>query len=136
MGFDSGDTDIKFIDQDPLTGYIYMVGTTTTTELKVPGAVKSVFIAQHTCSKFNFIKVIQHVEVDSVEYMSLMGNSSLNFLVYATASTNPNIPLFYLIKKTDGSIESTFYLNDSAIGEISPPSYFDYKFKLISAKTP
>ena len=58
LGFDSGDTDIKFIDQDPLTGYIYMVGTTNTTELKVPGAVKSVFIAQHTCSKFNFIKVI------------------------------------------------------------------------------
>ena len=58
IGFDSGDTDIKFIDQDPLTGYIFMVGTTTATEFKVPGAVKSVFIAQHTCSKFNFIKVI------------------------------------------------------------------------------
>ena len=58
MGFDSGDTDIKLIDQDPLTGYIYMVGTTTATELKVPGAVKSVFIAQHSCSKFNFIEVI------------------------------------------------------------------------------
>ena len=53
-----------------------MVGTTNTTELKVPGAVKSVFIAQHTCSKFNFIKVINHTEVDTVEYMSLMGNSS------------------------------------------------------------
>ena len=116
LGFDSGDTDIKFIDQDPITGYIYMVGTTNTTELKVPGAVKSVFIAQHTCSKFNFIKVINHTEVDSVEYMSLMGTSSTNFLIYATASSNPYVPLFFLIKKTDGTIDSTFYLNNTSIG--------------------
>ena len=45
LGFDSGDTDIKFIDRDPLTGYLYMVGTTNATELKVSGATKSVFIA-------------------------------------------------------------------------------------------
>ena len=50
IGFDSGNTDIKFIDQDPTTGYLYMVGITTATELKVSGAQKSVFIAQHTCS--------------------------------------------------------------------------------------
>jgi hypothetical protein len=88
-----------------------MVGITNTTELKVPGATKSVFIAQHTCSKLNFIKVIQHLEVDSVEYMSLMGSSSSNFLVYTTSSSNPYVPLFYLIKETDGSITSTFYFN-------------------------
>jgi hypothetical protein len=72
-----------------------MVGTTTATELKVPGAVKSVFIAQHTCLKFNFIKVIQHVEVDAVEFMSLMGSVSKNLLIYATASSNRFVPLFY-----------------------------------------
>ena len=115
LGFDSGDTDIKFIDQDPITGYIYMVGITNSTEFKVPGAVKSVFIAQHTCSKYNYIKVINHTEVDTVEYMSLMGNSSTNLLIYATASSNPYVPLFYLIKKTDGSIDSTFYLNDTGV---------------------
>ena len=76
------------------------------------------------------------MEVDSVEYMSLMGNSSKNFLVYATSSNNPYVPLFYLIKKIDGSIDSTFYLNDTTIGEITPPSYYNYKLKLMSAKSP
>ena len=65
-----------------------------------------------------------------------MGSSSINLLVYATASNKPNIPLFYLIKKTDGSVASTFYLNDTNLGEISPPSYYNYKFKLMSAKSP
>ena len=74
--------------------------------------------------------------MDSVEYMSLMGISSTNLLVYATASNNPNVPLFYQIKKTDSSVASTFYLNDTNIGEITPPSYYNYKFKLMSAKSP
>ena len=65
-----------------------------------------------------------------------MGNSSENLLIYATASNNPLVPLFYLIKKTDGSLESTFYLNDTNVGEITPPSYYNYKFKLMSAKSP
>ncbi len=58
LGFDSGDTENKFIDQDPLIGYIFMVWMMTAKEFKVPGALKSVFISQHTCSKFNFIKII------------------------------------------------------------------------------
>ena len=65
-----------------------------------------------------------------------MGSSSKNLIVYATASNNQNVPLFYLIKKTDGSLASTFYLNDTNLGEISPPSYYNYKFKLMSAKSP
>ena len=60
--------------------------------------------------------------MDSVEYMSLMGSSSTNLLVYATASSNPYVPLFYLIKKIDGSIASTFYLNNTNVGYITPPS--------------
>ena len=113
-----------------------MVGTTTATEYKVLGAEKSVFIAQHTCSSLNFIKVIQHAEVDTVEHLSLMGNFSTNFLVIATSSKNPYIPLFYQIKKVDGSIASAFYLNETEISDIIPPSYYSYKFKLISAKSP
>ena len=76
------------------------------------------------------------MEVDSVEYMSLMGSSSTNLIVYATASSKPFVPLFYLINKIDGSITSTFYLNDTNVGEITPPSKYDYKFKLMSAKSP
>ena len=76
------------------------------------------------------------MEVDSVEYMSLMGSSSANLLIYATLSSKPFIPLFYQIKKTDGSVASTFYLNDTMIGDITPPSYYNYKFKLMSAKSP
>ena len=113
-----------------------MVGTTTATEYKVSGAEKSVFIAQHTCSSFNFIKVIQHAEVDAIEHISLMGTSSENLLVIATSSKNPYIPLFYQIKKLDGSIASAFYLNETEISDIIPPSYYSYKFKLISAKSP
>jgi hypothetical protein len=45
LGFDSGETEIKFMDQDPLSSLLFFVGTTTATELKVAGAVKSVFIA-------------------------------------------------------------------------------------------
>ena len=44
--------------------------------------------------------------------------------------------MFYQIKKTDGSIASTFYLNYTEIGDIDPPSYYNYKFKLMSAKSP
>ncbi len=65
-----------------------------------------------------------------------MGSSSTNFLVYATASNNLYVPLFYQIKKTDGSIASTFYLNETGVGKIAPPSYYNYKFKLMSAKSP
>ena len=68
--------------------------------------------------------------------MSLMGTSSKYFLVYATASSNPYVPLFYLINKSDGSLASTFYFNQTALGYIFPPSYYNYKFKFMSAKTP
>jgi hypothetical protein len=45
FGFSSGETDIISIDQDSLTGFIYISGTTTASELLVSGATKSVFIA-------------------------------------------------------------------------------------------
>ena len=45
LGFPSGETEIMSIDQDSLTGYLYIGGTSTATELKVSGATKSVFIA-------------------------------------------------------------------------------------------
>ena len=48
------------------------------------------------------------MEVDNVEFMSLMGISSNEMIVYATASNNPYVSFFYKIKKSDGSIDSTF----------------------------
>lgn len=45
LGLSSGETEIVSIDQDSFTGYLYIAGTTTTPELKVSGATKSVFIA-------------------------------------------------------------------------------------------
>ena len=70
--------------------------------------------------------------------MSLMGPSSKDLLIYATEKGNSKltIPLFFLIKKTDGSVASTFNLNDTNIEEVEPPSNYDYKFKLVSAKSP
>ena len=65
-----------------------------------------------------------------------MGTNSKNLLIYTSASSNPYIPLFYLIKKTDGSLDSTFYLNNTNIGYIAPPSFYKYKYKLMSAKSP
>ena len=76
------------------------------------------------------------MEVHSVEYMPLMGSFSTNLLIYATASNNLYVPLFYQLKKIDGSVASTFYLNDTGIGNIVPNSYYSYKFKLMSAKSP
>ena len=38
IGYDSGDTEIISTDQDPSTGYFFMIGTTSATELLVTGA--------------------------------------------------------------------------------------------------
>ena len=45
LGYTSGETEIISIDQDSFTGYLYIGGTTTATELKVSGASKSIFFA-------------------------------------------------------------------------------------------
>ena len=45
LGSSSGETEIISIDHDRFTDYIYIAGTSTTTELKVSEATKSVFIA-------------------------------------------------------------------------------------------
>ena len=84
LGFSSGETEIISIDQDSSTGFLYIAGTTTTTELKVPGATKSVFIALFNGYDYVFIKAINDPFVDTVEYMSAMGNSSENLVLYAT----------------------------------------------------
>ena len=38
LRFNTGDTEILSIDQDPKTGFIYIAGTTTAVELRVSGA--------------------------------------------------------------------------------------------------
>ncbi len=64
------------IDQDSLTGYIYIGGTSTATELKAVGATKSVFIALFDGLEYLWIKVINDPAVDTFESMSAMGSSS------------------------------------------------------------
>ena len=58
LGFSSGETEIISIDHDSLTGYIYIAGTSTATELKVSGAPKSIFIALFNGLYYPWIKTI------------------------------------------------------------------------------
>ena len=64
------------IDQDSLTGYLYIGGTSTATELRAAGATKSVFIALFDGLEYLWIKVINDPAVDTFESMSAMGSSS------------------------------------------------------------
>jgi hypothetical protein len=73
FGFNSGETEIFAIDQDSLTNFIFIAGTTSATELLVTGATKSVFIALFNGLDYLWIKAINEPTVDTVEYMSAMG---------------------------------------------------------------
>lgn len=79
-----------------------MIGTTKATELLVPGASRSVFIAMHTCYRLEWLKVINNSSVDTAEYISAMGATSTNLVAFATSSANSIIPLIFKIKKSDG----------------------------------
>ena len=76
LGFPSGETEIMSIDQDSLTGYLYIGGTSTATELRAAGATKSVFTALFDGLEYLWIKVINDPAVDTFESMSAMGSSS------------------------------------------------------------
>ena len=76
FGFSSGETEIISIDQDSSTGFIYIAGTTTATELLVSGATKSVFISLFYGLEYVWIKVINSIQVDTVEFMSAMSSLS------------------------------------------------------------
>ena len=76
FGFSSGESEIISIDQDSSTGFIYIAGTTTATELLVSGATKSVFISLFNGLEFVWIKVINSIQVDTVEFMSAMSSLS------------------------------------------------------------
>ncbi len=73
LGFSSGETEIMSIDQDSLTGYLYIGGTSTATEFRAVGATKSVFIALFDGLEYLWIKVINDQTVDTFESMSAMG---------------------------------------------------------------
>ena len=51
-----------------------MAGTTSSTELKVSGATKSVFLTLFNGINFAWIKVINSTAIDTVEFMSAMGS--------------------------------------------------------------
>jgi len=122
-GFSSGEIEIISIDQDSSTGFIYIVGTSTATELLVSGATKSVFTALFNGIEFAWFKLINDISVDTVEFMSAMGTSSQNFIIYVTKSSSPFIPIIFIVSKTDGSIVRSFDINDpSGIKEINPLS--------------
>ena len=102
----------------------------------VPGASQSILIAKHDLTKFLWIKVINDTSIDTFEQMSSMGDSSLDLLLYGSSSANPNYPLFFLINKTDGTIDWAFNVSDPSIGDIIPPSASKYRFKTMSARSP
>jgi len=58
LGLSSGETEIVSIDKDISNQKIYIVGTTTATELTASGASKSVFIALVDEVGYVWIKVI------------------------------------------------------------------------------
>ena len=87
LGFASGETEIMSIDQDSMTGYLYIGGTSTATELRAAGAAKSVFIALFDGLEYLWIKVINDPTVDTFESMSAMGSSSPYLVFYATKFT-------------------------------------------------
>jgi hypothetical protein len=87
LGFSSGETEITSIDQDNLTGYLYIGGTSTATELRAAGATKSVFIALFDGLEYLWIKVINDPALDNFESMSAMGSSSPYLVLYATKSS-------------------------------------------------
>ena len=58
FGFSSGDTEIFSVDIDNTTGSLYIAGTTNSTELMVPGAQKSIFIALYDGIEIIWIKSI------------------------------------------------------------------------------
>ena len=72
---------------------------------------------------YAWIKVIYDALVDTFEFMSAMGSSPLNLILYATKSTSPYIPLIFRISKSDGSIINAVEINDPTnIGKVNPPS--------------
>ena len=80
------------------------------------GATKSVFIALIYRSDYVWIKVINDPLVDTVEFMSTMGTSSLNLILYATKSTKPYIPLIFTISKSAGSVVRVVEIDEISIG--------------------
>ena len=123
LGFSSGETEIFSVNQDSTTGFLYIGGTTTATELKVSGATKSVFTAMFNGVDYGWIKVINDALVDTFEFMSGMGSSSQNLILYATKSSSPYIPLIFRINKADGSLVDVVEIDlPASIGEVNPPS--------------
>ena len=112
FGFSSGETEIFSVDQDSITGFLYIAGITTSTELKVSGATKSVFVALYNNYEFIWIKIIDDPALDTVEYMSAMGGSSPYLILYATKSNSPYIPQILTIRKSDGSVVRSVEIND------------------------
>ena len=71
LGFSSRETGIISIDQETLTGFIYIAGAMTATELLVFNATKSVFTALFDGLDYLWIKRIEDPTVDTIEYSTI-----------------------------------------------------------------
>ena len=74
------------MDQDSTKGFVYIAGITTATDLIETGAKQSVFVAKYNGYKLEWMKVIGGARVDTVEYLSAMGDFSDNLFLYTTSS--------------------------------------------------
>ena len=127
--FNSGETEIIFIDQDSLTGFLYIADTTSSKELLVSGGIKSVFISMINGIDYIWIKLINSTVIDTVEFMSSMGSSSQNLFLYVTKSISLYITIIFTISKSNGSIVNAVEIIDpSNIGDVNPSSKQNYRF--------
>ena len=73
--------------------------------------------------EYLWIKIINNALIDTFEFMSGMGSSSQNLVLYVTKSSSPYIPMIFTVSKADGLIVRGVEINDPAnIGDVNPPS--------------
>ena len=104
IGYDTGETKITHLGYQE-TEILYFAGTTKATELLAQGSSQTVFFAKFDCSKLLWFKTIDHMQVDNIEQMFLMGDSSSILSIIASSSSDQSL-ILYKILKLDGSLIS------------------------------
>ena len=104
IGYDTGETKITHLGYQEID-ILYFAGTTKATELLAQGSSQTVFFAKFDCSKLLWFKTIDHMQVDNIEQMLLMGDSSSILAIIASSSSDKSL-ILYKILKFDGSLIS------------------------------
>ena len=86
IGYDTGETKITHLGYEEID-ILYFAGTTKATELLASGASQTVFFAKFDCSKLLWFKTIDHLQIDNIEQMFLMGDSSNLLSIIASSSS-------------------------------------------------